>query len=54
MIFHAAPVTAYVNHFYFPAWIFNMIQNHLGKTSRPQDFVAHWIAARPRARLDHF
>ena len=39
MIFHAAPDTAYVNHF-FPAWIYNMIQIHSGETSGPRDSVA--------------
>ena len=40
--------TSYVNHF-FPAWISNMIQIHSGKTSRPRDFVARSVAARPYA-----
>ena len=47
-IFHAAPDSSYVNHF-FPAWISNMIQIHSGETSRPRDFVARSVAARPHA-----
>ena len=46
--FYSAPDTSYVNHF-FPAWISNMIQIHSGKTSRPRDFVARSVAARPHA-----
>ena len=46
VIFHATPDTAYVDRF-FPAWIYNMIQFHLGETSRPRDFVARSVAQRP-------
>ena len=35
--------------FFFPAWISNMIQIHSGETSRPRDFVARSVAARPHA-----
>ena len=38
VIFHIAPDTSYVNHF-FPAWIYSVIQFHSGETSRPRDFV---------------
>ena len=48
VMFHAAPDTAYVNHF-FPMWIYNMIQIHSGETSRPWDFVARLVTARPHA-----
>ena len=48
VIFHAAPNTAYVNHF-FPMWIYNIIQIHSGKTSWLRDFVACSVAVRPRA-----
>ena len=37
-----------VNLFFFP-WIYNMIQIHADETSRPPDFVARSVAARPRA-----
>lgn len=37
-IFHAAPDTPYVNHF-FPAWIYNMIRIRSRDTNRPRDFV---------------
>ena len=47
-MFHAAPDTAYVNHF-FPAWIYNMIQIQSGETIWPQDFVACSVAAQPNA-----
>ena len=40
--------TSYVTHF-FPAWISNMILIHSVKTSRPRDFVARSVAARPHA-----
>ena len=45
---HTAPYTAYVNHF-FPAWIYNTIHIHSGKTSRPQDVVARSFSSRPYA-----
>ena len=48
VIFHAAPDTVYVNHF-FSTWIYNMIQIHSGETSRPWDFVTCSVAARPHA-----
>ena len=50
VISHAARDTAYVNHF-FPAWIYNYIkiQIHSGEISRPRDFVARSVAARPHA-----
>ena len=48
MIFHAASDTAYVNHS-FSACIYDMIQIHSGETSRPRDFVACSVAARPHA-----
>ena len=31
----------------FPAWIYNMIQIHSGERSRPREFVARLVAARP-------
>ena len=37
-----------VNLFFFP-WIYNMIQIHADETSRPPDFIARSVAARPRA-----
>ena len=37
-----------VNLFFFP-WIYNMIQIHADETSRPPNFVARSVAARPRA-----
>ena len=48
VIFHAAPDTALSIFFFFP-WIYNMIQIHADETSRPPDFVARSVAARPRA-----
>ena len=47
-MFRNASDTAYVNHF-FPSWIYNMIQIHSGKTSRPWDFVSRSVTARPHA-----
>ena len=34
---------------FFPAWIGNTIEIHSGETSRPRDFVASSVVARPHA-----
>ena len=39
VIFHAAPDTVYVNHF-FPSEFIIWFKSHSGETSRPPDFVA--------------
>ena len=47
-IFRASPDTAYVNHF-FPREFITWFKTHLGETSRPPDFIAQSVTARPHA-----